>query len=143
MDPRDDMSLSSSKHSLSSEESPSLVSSSDPSSSQNVHKTEAPKVSLSQDETRAVNRSKLLVYVSLVLCAIAIGTSTFYIAHQGEVQRLDAAVRRGQYLLVSSARDSRNLSNVSHLQLRLYRSSTAMPKICPSEQTRMLRRSLA
>ena len=98
MDPLADLSSSSSDHSLVSEDSPSCASSSDPSSSHNVHKTEEPKVSLSHNETRAVNRSKVLVYVALVLCAITIGTSTYFIAHEAEVQNFDAAVSAGRFL---------------------------------------------
>ena len=101
MDPLDDPSVSSSDRSLVSEDSPSCASSSDPSSSHNAHKAEDPKVSLSHHETRAVNRSKVLVYVALVLCAITIGTSTYFIAHEAEVQNFDAAVREARCLLES------------------------------------------
>ena len=92
MDVPDDMS-SSDDESLSSEETPSHSSTSDPSSSQNLQKNESPKVSLSHNETKAVNRSKILVYVALVFCAITIGTSTYFIARGAEVQNFEDAVR--------------------------------------------------
>ena len=88
----------SSDDSVSSEEAPSNSSTSDPSSSQTVHKTDSLKVSLSHNETKAVNRSKILVYIALVFCAITIGTSTYFIAHQAEVQNFDDAVRNSMYL---------------------------------------------
>ena len=87
-------SSSSSSESVSSEESvtPSY-SSSDPSSSQNLQKKDSVKVSLSHHETKAVNRSKILVYISLVLCAVVTGTTTYFIAHQAEVHNYENAVR--------------------------------------------------
>ena len=93
MDVHDDLSVSSSDESLSSEETPSNSSTSDPSSSQNPQKNEAPKVSLSHNETKAVNRSKILVYIALVVCAVTIGTSTYFIAHGAEVQNFEDALR--------------------------------------------------
>ena len=84
-------SSSSSDESLSSEASPSCTSS-DPSSSLNLDKESTEKVSLSHDETKAVNRSKILVYIALVLCATVTGTATYFIAHQAEVQNYEAAV---------------------------------------------------
>ena len=93
-----DSSSSSSEH-LSSEESvtPSY-SSSDPSSPQKLQKGDTPQVSLSHNETKAVNRSKILVYVSLVVCAVITGTSTYFIAHQAEVQNFEAAVSNEGFL---------------------------------------------
>ena len=92
--PEDDKSYSSSDEDESSEETRSY-SSSDPSSSQNVHnKNDAEKVSLSHDETKAVNRSKILVYIALVVCAVVTGTTTYYVAHMAEVQNFEDAVRK-------------------------------------------------
>ena len=92
MDADDDVSSSTSAHSLSSEESPSYVSSSNLSSSQTVDKNVSPRVSLSHAETKAVNRSKVLVYIALVVCAVSLGTATYYITHLNEVATFEAAV---------------------------------------------------
>ena len=90
MDDPDDK--SSSDESLSSEESPSYTSS-NPSSSQNEQKSVTEKVSLSHNETKAVNRSKILVYIALVVCAFVTGAGVYQIARASEKQNFEKAVR--------------------------------------------------
>ena len=48
---------------------------------------------LGRQETRAVNRSKLLVYLILFISAVAVGTATYIFVSKGEEQDFEVDVR--------------------------------------------------
>jgi hypothetical protein len=67
------------------------------------------KSSLAGNETRAVNRSKMLVHFALLLAGVAVGAATyFFVAHQEEEnfevdvsKRLRAWQKHGRHYLVN------------------------------------------
>ena len=54
---------------------------------------------LGHKETRAVNRSKFLVYLALLLAAAGIGTATYFIARRGESDGFESDVRDQKCLM--------------------------------------------
>jgi hypothetical protein len=68
-----------------------------------------PAPDASSNETRAVNRSKMLVHFALLLAGVAVGAATyFFVAHQEEEnfevdvsKRLRAWQKHGQHYLVN------------------------------------------
>ena len=76
----------------SSGDSSSVSASSDPSTTRHTMHSESTKVSLTHYETKAVNRSKMLVYLALLLAAIGVGVTTYFLAHQAEVNDFETGV---------------------------------------------------
>ena len=75
----------------SSDDSSVASSTSDPGSAHAL-KDESTPLSLTHKETRAVNRSKILVYVALFVAAIGVGVSVYWISRRAEEHDCDVAV---------------------------------------------------
>ena len=69
----------------------------DPSSSSSV---------LGKKETRAVGRSKVLVYVALLIAAAAVGISTFFLLRKSEKDLFESEVSQVVYCRELSTRHS-------------------------------------
>ncbi|GKZ00827.1 hypothetical protein MPSEU_001034400 [Mayamaea pseudoterrestris] len=69
----------------------SETSTSDPSTANPTQKNDSTPDSLTHKETRAVNRSKVLVYVALLIAAIGVGVATYFISHQAQVDDYETA----------------------------------------------------
>jgi hypothetical protein len=78
----------------SSDESASNAASSpsDPSTTHHTQRSESTKVSLTHHETKAVNRSKLLVYAALFVATACVGVSSYFLAHNQEVENFETQV---------------------------------------------------
>jgi hypothetical protein len=78
-----------------SDESSSLYSgsnSSDPSTTHHTQHSESTKVSLTHNETKAVKRSKVLVYLALLVAAVSVGLATYFLLRHSEEEDFQAGV---------------------------------------------------
>ena len=58
-----------------------------------THHSESTKLSLTHHETKAVNRTKMLVYLMLFLAATGVGITVYFLSHRSEVEEFEVAVR--------------------------------------------------
>ena len=77
----------------------------DEGSSSNGHSTqtsESSNLQIAKEETKAVVRSKVGVYVVLALLALATAAGTWYYVRQDETNEFEHQVRRGQLYILSN-----------------------------------------
>ena len=72
-------------------------STSDPSTTLDTNKSDSTPVSLTHKETKAVNRSKALVYLALLVAAISVGVGTYFVFRNAESRNFETSVSTQSY----------------------------------------------